>query len=110
MFGGNFHGSLPGLHVHVSNIVGILPTGNGTGYVLVGNDGGAFVFGTGAGYHGSLPGQGVHVSDVVGIELTPDQGGYWMAEARGAVHAFGDAPNIAPFGGTVPGVTGITGG
>jgi hypothetical protein len=32
-----------------------------------------------------------------------------MAEFSGSVHAFGDAPNIAPFGGTVAGVTAIAG-
>lgn len=87
VFGGLYHGSLPGLHLRVSNIVGIIPTGAETGYVLVGSDGGSFVFGTGSGYYGSLH---VQVSDVVGIALTPDQHGYWMVGANATVYNFGD--------------------
>ena len=56
-----FFGSLPGLGVHVTNIVGVVPTGNFDGYDLVGSDGGVFVFpvGQSGGFYGSLPGIGV---------------------------------------------------
>ena len=60
-----FFGSLPGLGVHVSDVVGIAATPDGEGYRLVGADGGVFSFGD-AQFFGSLPGLGVHVSDVVG--------------------------------------------
>ena len=58
-----FFGSLPGLGVKVSDVVGIVPTNNFSGYDLVGSDGGVFVFpvGQSAGFFGSLPGLGVKV-------------------------------------------------
>ena len=59
--------------------------------MLVGADGGAFIFGTGVQFHGSLPGQNVRVRNIVGIALTPDDGGYWMAGSDGRVYGFGDA-------------------
>ena len=55
------YGSLPGLGIHVKNIVGIVATADGGGYYLVGNDGGVFAFGDSP-YIQSLPGTGVHVS------------------------------------------------
>src|SRR5208283_2482999 len=69
-----FFGSLPGLGVKVSNIVGIVPTNNFTGYNLVGSDGGVFVFpvGESSGFFGSLPGLGVNVVNIVGIVLIND--------------------------------------
>ena len=94
-----FDGSLPGLGVHVDDIRSILPSATGGGYVLVGTDGGAFVFGTGAQFQGSLPGKGVSVDDIVGIALTNDDNGYYMAGADGSVYAFGDAVSLpAPSG------------
>ncbi len=63
----------------------------GSGYVLVGSDGGAFVFGAGVKFMGSLPGRDIKVGDIVGIALTPNNGGYFMAGANGAVYGFGNA-------------------
>ena len=40
VFHGGFYGSLPGLGIHVDNIVGIAPAANYGGYYLVGSDGG----------------------------------------------------------------------
>jgi hypothetical protein len=74
---------------------GILPAPGETGYILVGADGGAFVFGHGAPYKGSLPGEHIKVSDIVGLCLTPDGQWYWMAGANGAVYPFGDAARFA---------------
>ena len=51
----HFHGSLPGLGVHVANIVGINAAPDGNGYWLVARDGAVFSFGS-AHFHGSLPG------------------------------------------------------
>src|SRR5580704_14692153 len=55
VFHGGFYGSLPGLGIHVDNIVGIAPAANYGGYYLVGSDGGVFSFGD-TSYEGSLPG------------------------------------------------------
>jgi hypothetical protein len=83
-------GSLPALHVHVNNIVGVVPTHDNGGYWMVGSDGGVFAFGD-AGYLGSLPALLVHVRNIVGVVPTHDNGGYWMVGSDGGVFAFGDA-------------------
>ena len=62
-------GDLPTLGVIVSNIVSIVPSAHGKGYLLVGSDGGMFAFGD-AVMLGSLPGIGVHVNNVVGAAPT----------------------------------------
>ena len=94
-----FKGSLPGLGVHVSNIVGVVPTSDHGGYWMVGKDGGVFAFGD-AGFVGSLPGLGVKVSNVVGVVPTSTGKGYWMVGSDGGVFAFGDAG----FVGSLPGL------
>jgi len=93
-----FLGSLPGLGISVSNIVGVTGTPDGNGYWLVGSDGGVFAFGN-AHFYGSLPSQGVHAVDITGIVGTPDGHGYWMVGSDGGVFAFGDAT----FFGSLPG-------
>jgi hypothetical protein len=95
---GSFFGSLPGLGVHVSNIVGMVPTANDGGYFLVGSDGGVFAFGN-APFLGSLPGQHVHINDVVGIVPTSNDEGYFLVGKDGGVFTFGNAP----FLGSLPG-------
>ena len=74
----------------------------GTGYDLVGSDGGVFVFPTGMthGYYGSLP--GIHVvpnKPVVGMVATVTDTGYFLVGADGGVFAF-----TAPFLGSLPGL------
>jgi len=59
-----FVGSLPGLGLHVTNIVGVVATSDGQGYWMVGSDGGVFAFGD-AGFVGSIPGLGLHVTNIV---------------------------------------------
>jgi hypothetical protein len=93
-----FYGSLPGLGVHVNDIVGIVPTSDDKGYFLVGSDGGTFAFGDAA-FEGSLPGLGVHVNDIVGIALN-GRNGYWLVGADGAVYALGGAGYFGGLGGT----------
>jgi hypothetical protein len=96
---------------HVTDIRAILPSSSGGGYLLVGSDGGAFVFGTGVTFKGSLPSEGAHVDDIVGIALTPDDGGYFMAGSNGHVYAFGDAkggPSPTGLAANLP-VVGIAG-
>jgi hypothetical protein len=74
----------------------------GSGYDLVGKDGGVFVFPTNqsGGFYGSLPGVGVHVHDVSGMVPSPDDRGYFLVGQDGGVFAFGDAP----FLGSLPGL------
>ncbi|HLN42637.1 MAG TPA: IPT/TIG domain-containing protein, partial [Acidimicrobiales bacterium] len=99
-FGGApFEGSLPGLGIHVKNIVGMVPTSTGKGYWMVGSDGGVFAFGD-AGFVGSLPGINVHVSNIVAVVPTSTGKGYWMIGSDGGVFAFGDAG----FVGSLPGI------
>ncbi len=95
---GGFYGSLPGLGVHVDDIVGMVPSPDDKGYFLVGQDGGVFAFGD-APFLGSLPGLGVHVDDIKGIVPTSDNRGYFLVGQDGGVFAFGDAP----FLGSLPG-------
>ncbi len=96
---GGFYGSLPGLGVHVNNIVGIVPTSDNKGYFLVGSDGGVFAFGD-APFENSLPGLGVHVNNIVGIAPTSDNKGYFLVGSDGGTFAFGDAA----FEGSLPGL------
>ena len=90
-------GSLPGLGIHVDDIVGIAANPD-PGYWLVGSDGGVFGFGD-APFFGSLPGLGIHVDDIVGIAVTADGGGYWLVARDGGVFGFGDAPFFGSMGG-----------
>ena len=73
-----------------------------SGYDLVGEDGGVFVFPTNqsGGFYGSLPGLGVTVHDIVGMVPSHDDRGYFLVGRDGGVFAFGDAP----FLGSLPGL------
>src|SRR5271165_2580524 len=95
----NFEGSLPGMGVHVTNIVGAVPTIDGKGYLLIGSDGGTFAFGD-ANFEGSLPGMGVHVNNIVAVVPTADDKGYLMIGSDGGTFTFGDAMNF----GSLPGM------
>ncbi len=64
-----YHNSVPGIGVHVGNVVSMVPSSDGQGYLLFGSDGGAFAFGD-ALYQGSLPGIGVSVTNIVGAVPT----------------------------------------
>jgi len=74
----------------VITVLAVGPTGpTGTGYWLVGSDGG--VFADGNGFFGS--GVTLHLDrPVVGISGTSDGRGYWLVAADGGVFAYGDAP------------------
>lgn len=97
-----FYGSLPGIGVHVNNIVGIVASYNDQGYFLVGSDGGVFSFGD-TFFAGSLPGLGVHVNNIVGIVASSDDRGYFLVGSDGGVFGFGDAH----YEGSLPG-NGVT--
>jgi kumamolisin len=73
-----------------------------SGYDLVGQDGGVFVFPTNqsGGFFGSLPGLGVHVRNIAGMVPSPDDNGYFLVGRDGGVFSFGDAP----FLGSLPGI------
>jgi hypothetical protein len=93
-----FLGSLPGLGIHVNDIVGIATTPNGLGYWLVGSDGGVFAFGD-ATYLGSMGGQPLN-KPVVAMAASPEGSGYWLVAADGGVFSFGEAAFTGSTGGT----------
>ena len=96
----NFYGSVPGLGLHLDDVVGIAATPDGGGYWLVGADGGVFAFGD-AIFHGSLLQQSIVADDVVGMAATPNGSGYWLAGADGGVFSFGSATFLGSMGGQV---------
>jgi hypothetical protein len=55
--------------VKVNNIISMVPSSDGKGYLLIGADGGVFTFGD-ATFDGSLPGIGIHVTNIVGAVST----------------------------------------
>ena len=67
----------------------------GTGYWLLGSDGGVFGFG-GARFHGSTGAVKLN-QPIVGMAATPSGEGYWLVARDGGIFAFGDA---AFFGST----------
>ena len=71
---------------------------SGTGYWIVGRDGGVFAFG-GAQFYGSLPQDGIHVNNIVGIVATPTGLGYWLIGSDGGIFSFGDASFMGSMGG-----------
>jgi hypothetical protein len=71
-----------------SNIVGIAPLPNGTGYWEAEADGTVAAFGA-APSLGSVPGS--LNAPIVGIAPTPDGGGYWLVGTDGGIFSFGDA-------------------
>jgi hypothetical protein len=97
---GGFFGSLPGLGIHVANIVGMVPTNTDQGYFLVGSDGGVFAFGN-APFLGSLPGDHVTPTQpITGIVAANTDRGYFLVGRDGGVFAFG----TVPFLGSLPGI------
>ena len=89
----------------------VAPPPVSSGYDLVGQDGGVFVFPTNqpGGFFGSLPGLGIHVHDVAGMVSSPDDGGYLLVGQDGGVFAFGDAPFVGSLPGLHVAVTDIRG-
>jgi len=78
-------------------IVGAAAAPDGSGYWLVGADGGVFTFGQ-VGFFGSSG--AVHLNaPIVGMAATPDGEGYWQVASDGGVFAFGDALFYGSTGG-----------
>lgn len=92
-----FHGSLPGLDIKVSDIIGMARTPDDGGYWLVGSDGGVFAFGDAA-FYGSMAGRPMN-APVVAMAPTKTGEGYWLVGADGGVFAFGDAGFYGSMGG-----------
>jgi hypothetical protein len=92
-----YFGSLPGLGIHVDNIVGIAATPDGNGYWLVGSDGGVFAFGD-ASYLGSIGGKPLN-QPMVAMAASLDGRGYWLVASDGGVFSFGDATFAGSMGG-----------
>ena len=104
-----YFGSVPGVGVHVGDIVGMAATPDGRGYWMVGADGGVFSFGD-AGYFGSAgqldpnrpPGRANEIylaAPITSIVASPDGGGYWLVGANGEIVPLGDAA----YAGSLPG-------
>src|ERR1700678_1946621 len=100
----NYEGSLPadgiapvgpgaGRHL-AAPIVGIVPTPDGKGYLMVAKDGGVFAFGD-AHFEGSCATIGG--CDAAAVAVVPDatDGGYWLLLSNCDMVPFGNAPNIA---------------
>jgi hypothetical protein len=80
-----------------SPIVGAVLTPDGSGYWMVGSDGGIFASGD-AGFYGSTG--SLHLNKpVVGMASTPDGGGYWFVASDGGIFAYGDAQFYGSTGG-----------
>lgn len=108
-FGDAHHlGDLPDLGVVPADpIVASVALPDGSGYYMLGADGGVFAFPLGVtAFHGSLPmvlGTASPNCPIVGIVPTPTGQGYWLVGCDGGVFAFGDAH----FVGSLPGL-GVT--
>jgi len=84
-----YAGSLPGLGIHVNNVVGVAETADGGGYWMVASDGGIFNFGD-ATFYGSAG--AIHLNEpIVGMAATPDGHGYWLVASDGGIFSYGDA-------------------
>ena len=106
-----FYGSIPGLGLHPAGsglphslnapIVGMVPSHDQGGYLMVASDGGVFAFGD-ARFAGSCPGIGGCAGAAVAVMPDASGNGYWLITSTGNVYAFGDAHYFgAPGHGTV---------
>lgn len=93
-------GSLPLLHVNVSNIVTMVSDPTTDGYYIIGTDGSVWDFN--APQLGDLPFFGIHVNNIIGAALTPDDKGMYLVGSNGKVyvllgdgHFQGDASTLA---------------
>ncbi|HUC14632.1 MAG TPA: G1 family glutamic endopeptidase [Acidimicrobiales bacterium] len=75
-------------------IVGIVPTPDGKGYLMVAKDGGVFAFGD-AHFEGSCASIGGCNAPAVAVVPDATGGGYWLLLSNCDMVAFGNAPKIA---------------
>ncbi|MGD0808770.1 MAG: G1 family glutamic endopeptidase [Acidimicrobiales bacterium] len=85
-------GAKTGHHL-AAPIVGIVPTADGKGYLMVAKDGGVFAFGD-AHYEGSCASIGGCDGPAVAVVPDATGGGYWLLLANCDMVPFGDAPKI----------------
>ena len=78
-------------------IVGMAATHDGSGYWLVGSDGGIFSYG-GARFWGSTGATRLN-APVVGMAATPSGQGYWLVASDGGIFSYGDAVFYGSTGG-----------
>jgi hypothetical protein len=81
-----FQSSLPGIGVHVNNIVGIAATPNDGGYWVLASTGTVYAFGNATNFGGPSG-----VNNATAIVATPSGNGYWVVTSSGAVYPFGAA-------------------
>ena len=90
-----FAGSTSGLSL-ASPLVAMAAKRTGSGYWLVGRDGGIFSFGDAA-FFGSTGDIRLN-QPIVGMTATRSGNGYWMTAADGGIFSFGDAPFLGSMG------------
>jgi hypothetical protein len=102
-----YYGSIPGIGIAPAGsgseprlnapVAGIVPSADGRGYFMVGQDGGVFAFGD-AKFVGSCVSIGGCGSRAIAV--MPDQtgNGYWLVTQWGRVQTFGDAINYGSPG------------
>jgi hypothetical protein len=78
-------------------ILSMATTPSGSGYWMMGGDGGIFSYGD-AGFHGSTGGMHLN-APAVSMAATADGGGYWFVASDGGVFSFGDAAFYGSMGG-----------
>ena len=89
-----FYGSLPGIGVNVTDVVGMAPTPTDKGYWIARSDGAVYAFGDAAKFGSYSPSPCDLVS---AIFSNPKSQGYRLVLQTGATVAFGTAP-----GGSTP--------
>jgi hypothetical protein len=77
------------LSTRLASATRVAEINNGSGYWLVGSDGGVFTYGD-AQFYGSMAGKQLN-SPITGIVATADGKGYWLVAKDGGIFAFGDA-------------------
>jgi len=78
-------------------VIDMITTPDGSGYWMLGLDGGIFAYGS-ADFHGSMGGQPLN-APIVGMAPSGDGQGYWLVGSDGGIFAFGDATFHGSMGG-----------
>jgi hypothetical protein len=87
----------PGFLYLNAPILSMVTTPSGSGYWMMGQDGGIFAYGD-ANFYGSTGGMKLN-EPAVGMAATPDGGGYWFVASDGGVFSYGDANFYGSMGG-----------
>jgi len=84
-----YYGGLPGLGLHVSDVVGMAPTPSNKGYWIVRSGGQLYAFGDAQYFGNYAP---ATCDSVIGMFTNPSAQGYRLVTAGGATIPFGTAP------------------